>query len=60
VLGDPLTRDNSNSVSVSKSGIISVKSSDQGDIKKYNTDISTMKYDLGKKHNGVAITINSL
>jgi poly(beta-D-mannuronate) C5 epimerase len=60
MLEDPLTRDNSNSVSVSKSGIISVKSSDQGDIKKYNTDISTMKYDLGKKHNGVAITINSL
>jgi mannuronan 5-epimerase len=59
-LEDTLTRDNSNSVSISKSGIISIKDSDQGNIKKYNTDISAVKYYLGKKHNSDAITINSL
>jgi parallel beta-helix repeat protein len=57
---DTLTRDNVNFVNISKSGIISIKSGDQENIKKYNTDISTVKYYLGKKSTFAAITINSL
>ena len=57
---DTLTRDNSSKVSISKSGIISIKGSDQADIKKYNTDKSAMKFYLDKKHNSDAVTINSL
>jgi parallel beta-helix repeat protein len=57
---DTLTRDNSSNISISKSGIISIKGSDQADIKKYDTDKSPMKYYLDKKHNSDAVTINSL